>query len=153
MINKKFLNIIIYYMDDKINNKENNKILEETNNKKPLEETINKKNQEETNNKKNQEEIKKNKKGTLNIFLIDKCDISDTIFESIRFCSHIFLVHILYAIIDSKEELFGVTFLKTMLFTIIAIMLYQFILKKMFMPVLDETKILCPENKDVIANF
>lgn len=64
-------------------------------------------------------------------FTITKCDLVEIIFEIIRFLSHITLLHLLNCMIDSKEELFDINYLKIMLFTAIAIILYHISIKKL----------------------
>ena len=63
-------------------------------------------------------------------FTITKCDLVEIIFEIIRFLSHITLLHILNCVIDTKEELFDINYLKIMLITAIAIVIYNITIKK-----------------------
>ena len=76
-------------------------------------------------------------------FTITKCDLVEIIFEIVRFLSHITLLHILNYLIDAKEELFDINYLKMMLFTAIAITMYHITIKKMLNPTNKKLKIVC----------
>lgn len=76
-------------------------------------------------------------------FTITKCDLVEIIFEIVRFLSHITLLHILNYLIDAKEELFDINYLKMMLFTAIAITMYHITIKKMLNPKNKKLKIVC----------
>jgi hypothetical protein len=76
-------------------------------------------------------------------FTITKCDLVEIIFEIIRFLSHITLLHILNCTIDDKEELFDLNYLKIMLFTAIAIVIYHTVIKKFFRDNSKKMKIIC----------
>ena len=71
----------------------------------------------------------------INKFDITECDINDIRADTIRFLSHIFLLHILTVSIDKKEEFLNKEVLKTMLLTALAIILYHIFLKKLSIPI------------------
>lgn len=79
-----------------------------------------------------------------------KCDVSDIVLEIIRFCSHIILLHVLYSIVDNKETFLGISFMKTIIFTIVAIILYNFILKKFFGQVIEKMKLITTDKECII---
>jgi hypothetical protein len=65
------------------------------------------------------------------------------ILEIIRFLSHITLLHILNYMIDNKDELFDISYLKVMLFTTMAIVIYHIIIKKLFKDKTKKMKLVC----------
>lgn len=75
--------------------------------------------------------------------IVTKCDVSDIIVETIRFLSHIFLLHLISYSIEGNESLISSSILKTMLFTTIAIILYNIFVKKLFDPVMKKMKKEC----------
>jgi hypothetical protein len=81
-------------------------------------------------------------------FSVTKCDVSDTVLEIIRFLSHITLLHIISSALnnDAENTLFNTTFLKTLLYTCIAILLYQIIVKKIFYSTIKKMKSVCTED-------
>ena len=58
-------------------------------------------------------------------FTVTRCDLVEIIFEIVRFLSHITILHVLNCLIDKKDELFDVNYLKVMLFTALAIVIYH----------------------------
>ncbi len=76
-------------------------------------------------------------------FTITRCDLVEIVFEIIRFLSHITLLHILNCTIDGKEELFDINYVKIMLFTAIAIVIYHVTIKKMFQEKGKKMKLVC----------
>lgn len=80
---------------------------------------------------------------------IKKCDFMDIIGESTRFLSHLLLLHIISYTIDGKEELFNKSFLKTLLFTLLAVVIYNISIKKIVeVKVKKLKKIHCPKLPD-----
>ena len=65
-------------------------------------------------------------------FTVTRCDLVEIIFEIVRFLSHITILHVLNCLIDKKDELFDVNYLKVMLFTALAIVIYHITIKKLF---------------------
>ncbi len=63
-------------------------------------------------------------------FIISKKDLSDMVNESNRFLFHIVLIQILTNLIDGKKELFGFSIIKTILITVIAVIIYHVFFKK-----------------------
>lgn len=76
-------------------------------------------------------------------FTVTKCDLVEIIFEIIRFLSHITLLHLLNCLVDGKEELFDINYIKVMLFTAIAVVVYNITIKKMFREKGKKMKIVC----------
>lgn len=76
-------------------------------------------------------------------FAVTKCDASDIIIETIRFLSHIFLLHIVSYAVEGTGQLFAPSVLKTMLFTVVAIIMYNIFIKKLFDPVTKKMKNIC----------
>lgn len=76
-------------------------------------------------------------------FTINNCDLVDIITELIRFLSHITLLHLINYAIDSKEKLFETNYLKVMLFTALAVIIYQISVKKFFQKKIDKMKNVC----------
>jgi len=76
-------------------------------------------------------------------YKIKKCDVADIMLETIRFLSHITLLHILNYTVNENEGLFTITFLRTLLFTCIAIILYQLIIKQLFIKFIKKMKKYC----------
>ena len=83
-------------------------------------------------------------------FDVTKCDVSDTVLEMVRFLSHLTLLHIVTTILNNETNdangLFNINFLKTLLFTCIAILLYQVIVKKIFYKLIKKMKKTCDED-------
>ena len=85
-------------------------------------------------------------------FTIKKCDISDIVLECIRFLSHIFIMGLLtYSLTDDGNMMFMDIF-KSMLFAIIAIIIYQLIFKKVLFKTIKKMKKICNENNDAEIN-
>lgn len=82
-------------------------------------------------------------------FSISNCDLAEIIAELIRFLSHITLLHLINFAIDSKEKLFETNYLKVMLFTALAIIMYHLFLKKFFDFKINKMKKICPK----VENF
>ncbi len=76
-------------------------------------------------------------------FIISKCDLVEIILENIRFLSHITLLHILNCTLNDSEELFDVRYLKIMLFTALAIVIYNILVKKLFESKTKKLKYVC----------
>ncbi len=81
-------------------------------------------------------------------FTITKCDLVDIISEIIRYLSHITLLHVLNCFIDSKDELFDINYLKIMLFTTIAIVMYHIIINKLLSSRRKKMKNICDEQNN-----
>jgi dolichol kinase len=76
-------------------------------------------------------------------FSITHCDISEIMSEANRFLFHIMLVHIIAHIIDGKDVLFGEQIFKTLLITVIAILTYHILFKKLVEPKLKKIHNVC----------
>lgn len=76
-------------------------------------------------------------------FMITKCDVVEMIFETIRFLSHITLLHILNCTLDDSEDFLDIKFLKVMLITGLAVILYHIFIKKFFVARSKKLKSLC----------
>ena len=81
-------------------------------------------------------------------FTITKCDLVDIISEIIRYLSHITLLHVLNCLIDSKDELFDINYLKIMLFTTIAIITYHIIINKLLSSRRKKMKNICDDQNN-----
>lgn len=57
-------------------------------------------------------------------------DFKDIYNDSIRFCSHIFFLHMLSYLFNDEFELFGIKLIKTLIFTVISISIYHLIIRK-----------------------
>lgn len=77
-------------------------------------------------------------------FTLTNCDVADIVTEMIRFLTHITLLHLLNCLIDTKETLFEVNYLKLMLFTALAIVIYHLFLKKIYDYKINKMKKICP---------
>jgi len=64
------------------------------------------------------------------IINIKKSDLIDIYTDSVRFCSHIFVLHTLGFIALDENNLFSMKLFKTLLFTILSITIYHLIIKK-----------------------
>lgn len=76
-------------------------------------------------------------------YAISKCDMRDMISETIRFMSHLMILHLLNYSITPDVELFGIDILKTMLFTVLAIVIYNISIKKIWAPNLEKMNKIC----------
>lgn len=76
-------------------------------------------------------------------FSVTNCDLAEMVTELIRFLSHITLLHLINATIDSKEILFGVDYLKIMLFTALAIVIFNIFIRKILDPKFKKMKSIC----------
>ena len=63
-------------------------------------------------------------------FTIDKSDLIDIYVDSVRFCSHIFVIHCLSFGFRDETILFGLKLYKTLMFTVLSIITYHLIIKK-----------------------
>lgn len=79
--------------------------------------------------------------------MISQCDLVEMIFETVRFLSHLTILHILNCTIDSKETLFDINYLKIMLFTAMAVVIYHLTIKKLFQKKAKKLKYIC-DGKD-----
>lgn len=79
-------------------------------------------------------------------FTVTRCDLVDIIMEIIRFLSHITILHLLNYSIDNKEQLFETNYLKVMLFTALAIIIYQIFVKKVFRDKFKKMKYICDDD-------
>ncbi len=85
----------------------------------------------------------------MDLFYISQCNISQTIGEANRFMFHIFLVHICTAIVDGKAELFGEELFKTLIITMIAIILYHLFFRKIVEPLVEKMKLICYDKNKI----
>ncbi len=74
---------------------------------------------------------------------LTKCELVDMIFEQIRFLSHITLLHILNCTLNNTEEFMSITFIKTLLITSLAIIIYNVFLKKLFIKSTKKMSLIC----------
>lgn len=79
-------------------------------------------------------------------FVVNNCDLVDIIIEIIRFLSHITLLHLINYAIDDKEKLFETNYLKVMLFTALAIIIYHISIKKIFQNKIKKMKSVCDDD-------
>ncbi len=79
----------------------------------------------------------------LDRFTISKCDLTEIILEHIRFLSHITLLHILNCTLNDTEQLFEVRYLRIMLFTSLAVTIYNLFIKKLFSHKIKKLKYVC----------
>ena len=80
-------------------------------------------------------------------FIITKCNISDTIIDSIRFCSHLLIIHFFSSLVEGKEKLFNRNLIKALFITTFAIFIYHIFVKKIFMNPVKKLKKICNKNK------
>jgi len=77
---------------------------------------------------------------------ISRCNVVEIISESQRFLFHIFIVHIIINLIDNKPyEILNENILKTLLATIIAVIIYNISIKKIIDPKIKKLKNMCTE--------
>ena len=82
-------------------------------------------------------------------FSIKKCDVSEIVLETIRFISHLFLLHVMTVYLDKREEFMNINTIKMFLYIVFAVLIYHLILKKIFKPIIKKMKNLCQkDNKD-----
>ena len=80
---------------------------------------------------------------------ISRCSVIEIISESQRFLFHIFIVHIIINLIDNKPyEIINENILKTLLATIIAVIIYNIYIKKIVDPKIKKLKKMCTELED-----
>lgn len=80
-------------------------------------------------------------------FSVYKCDITDIITETIRFLSHLLLIHVFTYIVDTKEEFMNKMFVRTMLFTAMSIIIYNLVVKKLFMENVVKLRAICDKER------
>lgn len=85
----------------------------------------------------------------MDLFSISQCNISQTLGEANRFLFHIFLVHISTAIIDGKSDLFGEELFKTLIITMMAIILYHLFFRKIIEPIIERMKLICLDKNQI----
>ena len=76
-------------------------------------------------------------------FAISKCDLVEIILEHIRFLSHITLLHLLNCTLNDTEQLFEVRYFRIMLFTSLAVTIYNLVIKKLFVNKIKKLKYVC----------
>jgi hypothetical protein len=77
------------------------------------------------------------------LFNLDQCNISQIIGESSRYLFHIFLLHIISALIDKNKVMFGEELFKNLLITATAIALYHVVFRKFVEPKIEKLKLIC----------
>lgn len=81
-------------------------------------------------------------------FSITNCDVSDIITELNRYLFHIVLLHIATYALDQKETLFGNNLLKIILATVVAVVIYHVVFKKIVLTKLKEIQFECKKNNN-----
>jgi len=76
-------------------------------------------------------------------FTIKQCDITEAIMESNRFIFHIALVYIITKLIERDNNIFTDELLKTLLITLLAIIIYNIVFKKLVKPILNTQQNKC----------
>lgn len=85
-------------------------------------------------------------------FVITNCDLTDIITEIIRFLSHITFLHLINAMIDKKETLFEINYIKVMLFTALSVIFYHITVKKLINNKVKKMRKLCEDTTNKNAN-
>jgi len=66
----------------------------------------------------------------MNFLYISKTDMNEIFSDSIRFVSHILLLHFITVGIEGNDEFFNGKIGKTLIYTILAIVIYHILIKK-----------------------
>jgi hypothetical protein len=81
-------------------------------------------------------------------FSVSTCDISEIVLEIIRYLSHIILLHTINFAVNNDVEggFLNISFLKTLLYTCIAVLIYHVVIKKIFSNSIARMKKICRDN-------
>lgn len=77
-----------------------------------------------------------------------KCDIIDIIVEGHRFLLHIFLVSVITNLMDGNKDIISVSLLKTLLATLITLIIYHLFIKRILEPKMKKLKNICKKNEN-----
>jgi hypothetical protein len=81
-------------------------------------------------------------------FTITRCNISEITVEIIRYIAHITLLHLFdYSLSNGEVKLFSKNILRSLLFTTLAIIIYNLFIKKIFMNKIKDAKEVCSEQE------
>ena len=86
-------------------------------------------------------------------FFVTNCDISDIVTEINRFMFHIILIHVITCSIDTKEKFFGIQLYKTLFVTVLAVIIYHTIFKKIVNGKLKKIQSYCNPDDNYNNNY
>ena len=82
-------------------------------------------------------------------FKITRCDITDIIMDSIRFCTYLITIHMFSSLLYKKERLFNIDIINSVIISVLALGIYHIIIKKIFINPIKKLKKICEKDNTI----